>query len=113
MKMLVYMLDLKDESVIAKYEERHANIEPAVPKKLRELGVLQNRICRLGKRLVNIMIVQDDYTADVLKDYVEDPACKAWDDEMAQYQVPAPDAKEGELWALADVVFLHDMLGLK
>lgn len=113
MKMLVYMLDLKDESVIEKYEQRHADIEPAVPKKLRELGVLQNRICRLGTRLVNIMIVQDDYTADVLKDYVKEPACKAWDDEMAKLQVPAPGAKEGELWALTDVVFLHDMIGLK
>lgn len=113
MKMLVYTLDLKEESVIEKYVERHAKIEPAVPKKLRELGVLQNRICRLGRRLVNIMIVRDDYTVDVLKDYVKDPACKAWDEEMAQYQVSAPDAKEGELWALMDVVFLHDMLDLR
>jgi hypothetical protein len=45
--------------------------------------------------------------------YVKEPACKAWDDEMAKLQVPAPGAKEGELWALTDVVFLHDMIGLK
>lgn len=28
MKMFVYMLDLKDESVIERYETRHANIDP-------------------------------------------------------------------------------------
>ena len=113
MKMLVYLLDLKDDASIAPYCSRHANIEPAVPKKLKELGVLQNRVCRLGKHLVNIMIVEDDFSSNVLKSYTEDPDCKKWDDEMACYQQVLPEAKEGELWAETDVVYLFDQLGLK
>ncbi len=113
MKMLVYLLDLKDESCIASYLERHANIEPEVPKTIRELGVLQNRICRLGTHLVNIMIVEDGFTGDVLKKYVENPACKKWDDEMMQYQKALPEAKPGELWAETEIAFLFDTIGLK
>jgi L-rhamnose mutarotase len=113
MKMLVYMLDLKNDGAIDAYVARHANIEPAVPRKLKELGVLHNRVCRLGTRLVNIIIAEDDYTSDVLKAYTDDPVCRAWDDEMAKYQKCAPGSKLGELWALTDVVYLFDQIGLQ
>ena len=113
MKMLVYMLDLKDESVIEKYEARHANIDPAIPRKLKSQGVLQNRVCRLGTRLVNILIVTDDYMTDEFPPTSSDPACDAWETEMAEMQVPAPGAKEGEWWALTNVVYLFDQMNLK
>lgn len=113
MKMLVYMMDLKNEEVIDRYVWRHANIEPAIPKKLKEQGVLQNRVCRLGTRLVNILIVEDDYETDVFPSPAQDPACDAWEKEMAELQTPAPGAKDGEWWALTDVVYLFDQMNLK
>ena len=113
MKMLVYMLDLKDESVIEQYVSRHANVDPEIPKKLKADGVLQNRVCRLGTRLVNIMIVDDNYASDEFPKTASDPACEAWEKEMALMQKTAPGAKEGEWWALTDVVYLFDQINLK
>ncbi len=112
MKMFVYLIDLKD-GVAEKYIERHAHIEPAVPAMLEKLHVRQNRICRLGNHLINIMILDDDTPDDVLKEYTADPACRTWDEEMSLLQKKLPEAQENEWWAQTETVFLFDQIGIK
>jgi len=112
--MFVYLLDLKDdEEKIRCYLKRHKEVEPAVPQKLKELGVLHNRVCRLGTRLVNVLITEDSFCSEDLAKYTEDAACKKWDDEMTTYQQKAPCAAEGEWWAPAETVFMCDTLNIK
>lgn len=114
MKMLIYLLDLVDDpDKVERYLERHKHVEPEVPKKLAALGVLQNRITRLGNRLVNVLLVEDDFQPGDLSRYTENEACARWDREMMGYQQKAPGAREDDWWASTETVYLFDTTGIK
>ncbi|MDD5018087.1 MAG: L-rhamnose mutarotase [Eubacteriales bacterium] len=113
MKMFVYLLDLKDDKEKMRcYLKRHKEVEPAVPQKLKELGVLHSRVCRLGTRLVNVLITEDSFRPEDIAKYTDNATCKKWDDEMMTYQQKAPCAAEGEWWALTETVFMCDTIGI-
>ena len=112
--MYVYLLDLKDdEETIDHYIRRHKEVEPAVPEKLKELGVLHSRVCRLGTRLVTVLITGNAFCPEDLAKYTEDSACKKWDDEMMTCQQKVPCAADDEWWALTETIFMHDTLGIE
>lgn len=101
-------LDLVDDSaMIQAYEQAHEKIWPAVRDHLREQGVLQMEIYRVGNRLFMLMDVDGavyshermalaaQRNADVVR----------WEALMGTYQVPTPWASSGEKWVLMQRIF--------
>lgn len=107
LKTYVYLLDLIDDPLrIEKYLQHHKNVGPRIPEKLKELGVLSNRILRLKNRLVCVLTVADSFDPQTdLAKYTQDQVCKKWDDLMKQFQQKAPGAQPDEWWALAEEIY--------
>ena len=110
LKTYVYLLDLIDDPLqIEKYLLQHKNVWAQIPKKLKELGVLSNRIFRLKYRLVCVLTVADSFNPQIdLAKYTQDKVCKKWDDLMKQFQKKAPGARPDEWWALAEEIYSFD-----
>lgn len=107
MKTLVYTLNLKDDKeMIEKYKTHHKNVWPETINSLRKVGIINMNIYLLGRRLVNIMEVDDSFDPDIdFKKYAENEKTKEWDQLMAIFQEKVPEAKEDEWWALMENVF--------
>jgi L-rhamnose mutarotase len=109
-------LDLQnDEELIASYERYHqpGGIWPEIPKGIREAGIADMQIYRIGNRL--FMIVDYDRTTD-LKEAFEKmrtmPRQGEWATLMDGFQRVLPEAKEDEHWATMKPVFLlNDHIG--
>lgn len=107
MKRHCLALDLKDDpKLIAEYEAIHQQIWPEIAKSIRDAGILDMQIYRLGNRLFMIMDVGDDFSFEekTQKDR-ENPIVQEWEAKMWQYQQALPMAKEGEKWMLMDQIF--------
>jgi len=88
MKRYCQTLDLRnDPEMIEKYCEAHAHVWPEIQAGIREVGILDMQIYRLGTRLFMIMDTVDDF------DFVADNARLAtlprqaeWEAYVAQFQ---------------------------
>lgn len=96
---------------MATYEHYHQpnHIWPEIPAGIREAGILDMQIYRIGSRL--FMIV--DYRADTslraaFEKMATMPRQPEWAALMAQFQKKLPEAQPGEHWALMEPVFLLD-----
>ena len=103
-------LDLKDdEDLISEYEQYHRqeNIWPEIPAGIKEAGILDMQIYRIGTRL--FMIVDYDENTD-LKAAFEKMGTMAqqqeWAALMGKFQKELPEVKPGEHWAAMKPVFL-------
>ena len=103
-------LDLKDdESLISEYEQYHRRegIWTEIPIGIKEAGILDMQIYRIGTRL--FMIVEYDENTN-LKTAFEKmgtmPRQQEWATLMAGFQKELPEAKPGEHWATMTPVFL-------
>ncbi len=107
MKRFCQTLELPDEQeLIEKYVEAHANVWPEVQAGIREVGILDMQIFRLGRKLFMIMDTVDDF------DFVKDNARLAtlprqaeWEAYVAQFQGCNADAVSTEKWQLMDKIF--------
>jgi L-rhamnose mutarotase len=102
MKRYCLTLDLKnDPKLIAEYEEHHQNVWPEIIRSIREAGIENMEIYRLGIRLFMIMEVNDDFNferkanADKSNDKVQQ-----WEELMWKYQQPLTGAAKDEKWIL-------------
>ena len=107
MKRYCLALDLKDdEALIKKYEEYHRAVWPEIIQSIKESGIQDMQIYRVGNRMFMIMEVNDDFTfegkAQVDAKYPEN---EKWEELMWNYQQALPFAKPGEKWLLMDKVF--------
>jgi L-rhamnose mutarotase len=102
-------LDLHDDpEMIAQYEHWHkpGNERPEIIKSIREAGITNMEIYRLGTRLFMIMDTDETFSferkaaMDAVNPYVQD-----WENFVWQFQKPAPGAKPGEKWTLMDKIF--------
>lgn len=103
-----FALDLvDDELLIAEYERSHESIWPEVRDHLREQGVLQMEIYRVGPRLFMVMDVDPAaYSHDRMASAAaENSAVVRWESLMATYQVPTPWASNGGKWVLMQKIF--------
>ncbi len=107
MKRYCLALDLKDdEDLIRQYEEYHKQVWPEILASLREAGIAQMEIYRIGTRLFMIMETYDSFSfekkqqADLSNDRVVE-----WEELMSTYQQALPQAKPGEKWLLMKNVF--------
>ncbi len=107
MKRHCLALDLKDdEALIKKYEEYHKEVWPEIIQSIKESGIINMEIYRVGNRMFMIMEVDDDFTFEkkALID-AKYPENEKWEELMWQYQQALPMAKPGEKWMLMEKVF--------
>jgi L-rhamnose mutarotase len=103
-------LDLRDdESLITAYEQYHQpdGIWPEIPAGIREAGIVDMQIYRIGARL--FMIVDYEETTDLKTTFASMqamPRQTEWAALMAGFQKTLPGAQEGEHWASMKPVFL-------
>ena len=102
MKKIAYTIDLKDDpQLIHEYCEYHRNVWPEVQDDLKQVGLIEMNIYRVGCRLFMLMEVQDDFDATIgLPAYLNThPKCQQWEDMMDKFQSPLANAKPGEKWS--------------
>lgn len=110
LKRTCLALDLQnDENLIAVYEQYHQPefIWSEIPKGIRDSGISDMQIYRIGTRL--FMIVDYDVNSN-LKEIFDSmkvmPRQEEWAALMEGFQKELPEAKEGEHWATMSPVFL-------
>lgn len=104
-----FALDLKDDAkLIAEYEAWHqpARMWPEIPQLLRAAGIKDLEIFRSGDRLVMVVGVPEDFSAEQLASVatVNERMC-AWEELMWKFQRPLPFARPGEKWVPMSRVF--------
>ena len=107
MKRYCQALELRDEpEMIEKYVEAHAHVWPEIQEGIREVGIVDMQIYRLGTRLFMIMDTVDEF------DFVKDNARLAtlprqaeWEAYVAQFQGCDPEAPSTEKWRLMEKIF--------
>lgn len=110
MKRYCQTLDLRDDpEMVDRYVEVHAHVWPEIQAGIREVGILDMQIYRLGRRLFMIMDTTDVF------DFVKDNARLAslprqaeWEAYVAQFQGCDPDAPSTAKWQLMDKIFELD-----
>ena len=107
MKKYCLALELKnDPQLIQQYEEHHRAVWPEIIQSIKESGITNMEIYRLGTRLYMTMEVNDDFSfekkaeADRNNQIVQD-----WEELMWKYQQPLPEAAKGEKWMLMNKIF--------
>ena len=107
MKRYCLALDLIDDAVlIAEYETYHKKIWPEIYDSIKQSGIEQMEIYRVGNRLFMIMEVNENFsfesksTADA-----NNPKVQEWEMLMWKYQQALPMAKPGEKWMLMNKIF--------
>jgi L-rhamnose mutarotase len=110
MKQYCLALDLKDDAVlIAEYEAYHRAVWPEILKSIKDSGIEQMEIYRIGNRLFMIMKTEDDFSfekkadADAANEKVQE-----WEQLMWKYQQALPESKPGEKWRLMKKIFSLD-----
>ena len=100
-------LDLKDDpALIAEYEQYHKRIRPEIEASMREYGITEMEIYRIGNRLFMIMETDESFSfeAKAAAD-AANPKVQEWENLMWHYQQALPMAKPGEKWLLMDQIF--------
>ncbi|MCR5709043.1 MAG: L-rhamnose mutarotase [Bacteroidales bacterium] len=107
MKRYCQTLDLVDDpALIADYVEAHAHVWPEIQAGIRQVGILDMQIYRLGTRLFMIMDTEDgfDFEADNAR-LSTLPRQKEWEAYVARFQGCDPDAPSTGKWQLMERIF--------
>lgn len=103
-------LDLHDEpTLITTYEHYHqpGHIWPEIPAGIREAGILDMQIYRIGSRLFMIVDCEEGTTLQLAFGKMATfPRQPEWAALMAQFQKKLPEAQPGEHWAQMSPLFL-------
>jgi len=107
MKRHCLALDLKDDpQLIEKYEEYHRDVWPEILASIKESGICEMQIYRVGNRMFMIIEVDDNFSfekkAEIDGKYPEN---EKWEELMWNYQQALPFAKPGEKWLPMQKVF--------
>jgi L-rhamnose mutarotase len=100
-------LDLKDDpDLIAEYERHHESVWPEITRSIRDAGIQDMEIYRVGNRLFMVMEVSEDFSfeAKAAADRA-DPRVGEWEALMWNYQQPLPMARPGDKWLLMERIF--------
>jgi len=102
-------LDLKpDPDLIAEYEAHHRAVWPEVLDSLREAGIEQLEIYRIGNRLFMILETGADFSFEKKAALdANNPRVQAWEALMWVYQQALPLAKPGEKWVPMERIFQY------
>ena len=107
MRKYCLTLDLKDDpQLIQQYEEYHRAAWPEIIQSIKESGIENMEIYRLGTRLVMVIEVSDDFSFEKKAEADNNnPKVQEWETLMWKYQQPLPQAKPGEKWVLMNKIF--------
>ena len=107
MKRYCLALNLKnDDQLIRQYEEHHKKVWPEIIASIKDSGIEQMEIYRLGTRLFMIMEVNDDFSFERKSDMDKNNSkVQEWEELMWKYQTPLEGAKPGEKWILLNKIF--------
>jgi L-rhamnose mutarotase len=107
MKRYALALDLKKSpKLIAEYERYHERIPEAIEKSIREAGITNLEIYRIGTRIFMILETTDDFTFEKKGAMdASNPDVQAWEALMWKFQKPLKEAKEGEKWIFMNKIF--------
>jgi L-rhamnose mutarotase len=107
MKRYALALDLKDDpKLISEYERYHERIWPEIEKSIRNSGIENMEIYRIGNRLFMLMEVSDDFSFEQkAKMDAGNKKVQEWETLMWNYQQALPMAKPGEKWLLMKKIF--------
>ena len=107
MKKYCLALDLVDDpQMIAEYGAYHEQIRPEIEKSIRDAGITQMEIFRLGNRLFMIMETEDDFSfEEKARMDAGNEKVQEWEQLMWKYQQALPLAKPGEKWVLMNRIF--------
>jgi len=100
-------VDLKnDPALIAEYERYHQRIWPEITKSIRDAGIENMEIYRLGACLFMIMEVNETFSFEKKAEADRTSAkVQEWEQLMWKFQQPLPDAKAGEKWMIMQKIF--------
>lgn len=101
------MLDLKDDTqLIAEYEAHHQQVWPEVLAHIRQSGVENMQIYRLGNRMVMLLQVGPDFSFEnMAQNAAQNEAVQRWEHMMWQFQQATPWTPNGGKWQLMDKIF--------
>ncbi|MBD2700611.1 L-rhamnose mutarotase [Spirosoma sp. BT702] len=102
-----FALDLKDDpALIADYERQHERIWPEIEATIRDAGITEMEIYRIGNRLFMIMETDTTFSFDAKSAAdAANPVVQKWEALMWTYQQALPMAKPGEKWLIMDRIF--------
>ena len=100
-------LDLKKSpKLIAEYERHHEKIPEAIDRSIREAGVTNLEIYRIGQRLFMILEANDQFSFEKKATMdAANPDVQAWETLMWRFQKPLKEAREGEKWLIMRPIF--------
>lgn len=100
MRRYCLTLDLKDDpKLIAEYERYHEKIWPEITRSIRDAGIEELEIYRLGTRMFMIMEVNDKFSPEAkARADATNPKVREWEELMWRFQKPLPQASPGEKW---------------
>lgn len=107
MKKFCLALDLKnDEKLIAEYESYHQQVWPEILKSIKDSGIKQMEIYRIGNRLFMIIEASEEFTFEKksMAD-ADNSKVQQWEELMWKYQQSLPGSKPGEKWVLMKKIF--------
>lgn len=107
MKRYYQTLELRDDpEMVEKYVEAHAHVWPEVQAGIREVGILDMQIYRLGTRLFMIMDTVDDFDFEADNARLATlPRQAEWEAYVAQFQGCDPAAPSTAKWHLMERIF--------
>lgn len=107
MPRYLLMLDLKnDPALIAEYEAHHRAVWPQVLAHIRENGVIQMEIYRLGNRMAMLMETEAGFSFEKMAAAAAgNEAVQRWEELMWTFQQPTPFTEAGGKWQRADRIF--------
>ena len=100
-------LDLKDDpELIAQYKNHHKKIWPEITKSIKEAGIEDMEIYRLGTRMFMIVEVNENFSFEAkAKADSENPRVQEWEHLMWKFQQPVAGARPGEKWVVMERIF--------
>ncbi len=107
MKRYAFALDLKDDPrLITEYENYHKKIWPEITDSIKNSGIENLEIYRVGNRMFMIMEVNDSFSFE-RKSKMDsiNPKVEEWEKLMWKYQKALPIAKPGDKWMLMEKIY--------
>ena len=100
-------LDLKKSpKLIAEYERYHEIIPETIERSIRDAGVTNLEIYRIGNRLFMILEATENFSFEKKAAMdASNPDVQAWETLMWRFQKPLKEAQEGEKWLLMRPIF--------
>ena len=100
-------LDLKnDPALIADYERHHEHVWPEITRSIKDAGIENMEIYRLGTRMFMIMDVNEGFSFEKkARADRANPKIQEWEQFMWKFQQSLPEAKPGEKWLLMKKIF--------